>query len=165
MVQLLRRRKININTEIIIAGGSCSLWWFCLGTHRQPSGHLIHCHHCKAGTFPWQCQAISEILETFCLQGHREETGKCHFSHDNLTYYTNEHTTGKNILLCSLWTKIKKKGLMAGCCGTICFFPIINYCTQHVMFGTNPLYCPVNKYINTQLAQLELVNRGSAILI
>lgn len=54
--------------------GSCLLWWFCLGTHRLPSGHLTRCHRCRAGTSPWRCPAVSETLETFCSQDHRGES-------------------------------------------------------------------------------------------
>lgn len=68
---------------------SCSLWWFCSGTHRLPSGHLTRCRHCRAGTSPWRCPAVSETLETFCSQDHREEKwGECHYAHKYSTQPT-----------------------------------------------------------------------------
>lgn len=82
--------------------GSCSLWWFCSGTHRLPSGHLIRCHHCRAGTSPWRCQAVSETLETFCSQDHREEKwGKCHYAHRYSTQQTLFVYVNNTILNCS----------------------------------------------------------------
>lgn len=50
---------------------SCSLWWFCSGTHRRPFARLIHCHLCRVGTSPWRCPAVSETLEMF-FHSHRK---------------------------------------------------------------------------------------------